>query len=198
MHKLGNFPDNLLDRQIEEICRYGREGWEDALGQIVVRGVGANDPTWKAISGNFYGYGFEPTVKMNQTWVDFHILHDSNPQGDIFLHVHWIPADATAGVVRWGVELIHANPLENFTTTRTIYLEQAAAGLFPHHQVIECNATDAIPANTLIPGGVIKTRFFRDALNDNYGGDAFPIFLNLHYRTDRFGTPEKSGNVYAL
>jgi len=197
-NKLGTFQDPLLDRQIERLAFFTEEGWEDVLGLIGVKGVGANDPTWKAFSGNFFGYAFEPS-KMNQCWVDFHGMHNANPQKEIYLHVHWSPATSAAGVVRWGIELIHANPHESFTTARTIYLEAASSGVFPYHQVIECEFADAIPSGVIIPGGVIKTRFFRDAThaNDTYPGDAFPHFLNLHYRADRNGTSYKEGNLYA-
>lgn len=197
LYKLANFKDPLLDRQIENIIRSGREGWEDALGPISVKGTGTNDPTWKAFSGNFSGFAFDP-AKMNQCWVDFHVMHDCNPMKEIYLHVHWSPAGTTAGVVRWGVELIHCNAMEAFSTTRTLYMESTAAGLFPYHQVVECSTADAIPGNILIPGGLIKARFFRDALhaNDTYAGDAFAHMLNLHYRTDRMGTEAKTGNLY--
>jgi hypothetical protein len=193
LFKLGKFIENLLDRQIDDIVYYVKEGWEDELGPIIVKGTGANDPTWKAFNGNHFGYAFEPTSKMNQCWVDFHLHHNMNPQKPVFIHVHWLPADATAGIVRWGIELILANMMSGFTMTRTFYLEQAAAEVYPYHQIIECPESEAIPGDTVQAGTLIKARLFRDAThaNDTYTGDAFASFLNLHYRVDRNGTPHK-------
>lgn len=198
LQKIAQFPTPDLDRQLEEVVFYGREGWTDELGAIGVRGVGANDPTWKAFSGNGFGYAFEK-LKMNQCWVDFHIDHHINPAHPVYIHLHWSPADDTAGNVRWGVEILsHGNPTEAFTGNRTFYMSGASLEAFPAHHVVECTDAEAIPGGVLIPGGIVKCRLFRDPTNeaDTYAGDAFPWFLNLHYRADRQGTPSKTGDLY--
>jgi hypothetical protein len=182
-------------------------GWRDLVGQIVVRGSGAQDPSFVNIPGstNMYAYEFPTNPASNkQFWVNYHIDHDYAFGTPIYLHVHWINAAATpnTGVVRWGFEYSvakgHQQQAFNLTSTTTVYVEQTCNATRYMHHIAEISVGDAIPATNLEPDSIIMTRIFRDtdSANDTNTDSVFPLLVDCHYLSDRLNTPNKAPAFY--
>lgn len=196
--------DDSIPGYVQIVADGGRggPGWKDEKSNILVRGVGVNDPTWKNIGGNFWGYAFDPGT-MNQCWIFTHIDHNYCPGTSVYPHIHWVPKLTNSGTVRWGFEWAvakgHNQEDFNFASSTTFYVEQAAsnASLYRHY-IGEASDGNAIPGTSLEPDSVIALRIFRDAthVNDTYTGDAFAFFADVHYKVRGVSTKNKAPNFY--
>jgi hypothetical protein len=179
-----------------------RPGWRDNLASFSQgRIAGANVPTWSQVVGGIYAYDFSPTA-MNEIWLNFHVDHDYCPGSVMYPHVHFLPSDNNAGVVRWGIEYMVAkgHGQQAFPgSTTTVYLDvPVAANSLRNHIISETSLVDAIPATNLEPDAVILCRYFRDAAhgNDTYGAKVWGIYGDLHYLSDRLSTASKAPDFY--
>jgi len=173
-------------------------GWRDNMQSLTMgRATGANVPNWATIVNGIDGWQFSPTT-MNELWINFHIDHDYKVGTALHFHVHWAPSTTNTGTVRWGVEFMAAkgHSRQAFPIPTTIYIEQAASGTALMHQVAE-HAAGVLSAS-FEPDCVIMCRIFRDAThpNDTYTGQAWGIFGDIHYQTERNSTPQKAPNFY--
>lgn len=172
--------------------------WRDIVGQIELRGTGANDPTFAVWAGNIYQYRFSATV-MNQVFFVFHVPHDYVPGTDVYMHVHWSNAAASpnTGTVRWGFEYIFAKGFDQaaFSSTNTVYAEQASSGTQYQHMIAE---TDAITMTGLEVDSLIIVRLYRDAAhgNDTCTDAVFAHTADIHYQSTNIGTKAKAPNFY--
>lgn len=177
--------------------------WKDLLGSIVVRGSGANDPTWSLITGStaMYAYQFSATV-MQQFWTALHIPHDYSAGTAAYLHMHWMNAAAApnTGTVRWGFEYMvakgHNQQAFPAGATTTVYVNQASPATRYQHNIAELALADAVPSTDLEPDSIIYVRAFRDAANgaDTCTDAVFALMCDLHYQADSIGTKNKSPN----
>ena len=95
---------------VSKLTRQHLHGGGVTLPLRLLRGSGANDPTFAAYTGtNFYAHQFSATV-MQQVYLQVHVPHDYVPGTDIYFHVHWSNAAATpnTGNVIWGFEYSYA------------------------------------------------------------------------------------------
>ena len=171
-------------------------GWRDILGQLELRGVGANDPTFAVYGAtNQRAYSFSATV-MQEVFIVFHIPHDYVPGTDIFFHMHWSNAAATpnTGNVIWGFEYQWAKGYNQaaFSTAATITVTQASPATRYMHQIAE---TAAITLSGLEVDSLILVRAYRDAAA---GGDTctdavFGHTADIHYQSTNLATKAKNG-----
>lgn len=183
----------------EEVPRGFRTGWRDMIGSPVVKGTGANDPTWAAFRSGINAYSFSASA-MKEVWFTFHIDHDYKVLTDLFLHCHWSTAGTNTGTVRWGFEYTFAkgHNQSNFPVTTTVYVEQAAQGTAYRHMVAEVAAINAVPGAGIEVDGLLMLRIFRDAAhaNDTCTDAAFLLTGDVHYQADRATTPNKAPDFY--
>jgi hypothetical protein len=183
----------------EEVPTGFRTGWRDMIGSPVVKGTGANDPTWTTFRSGINAYSFSASA-MKEVWFTFHVDHDYKVLTDLFLHCHWSTAGTNTGVVRWGFEYTFAkgHNQQNFPTTTKVYVEQAAQGTAYRHMVAEVAAIDAVPGAGIEVDGLLMLRVFRDAAhpNDTCTDAAFLLTGDIHYQADRHTTPNKAPNFY--
>jgi hypothetical protein len=175
--------------------------WKDLLGQITVRGAGANDPAFELITGstNMWAYSFSAGTMM-QFWTAFHIGHDYAPGTVVYPHVHWFNAAAVpnTGNVRWGFEYAvakgHSQQAFPLTATTTVYKLQASSATRYMHAIGEVAIGDAIPATNLEPDSVIYLRIFRDAadVGDTCTDKVYALMADIHYQADTIGTKNKA------
>lgn len=168
-------------------------GWNDIVIDIIVKGSGANDPTWTAFRNGIYTYAFSVTL-MKEVWGVLHIEHDYKPGGQVLLHVHWSTAGTDTGTCRWGVEytIAKGHGQEAFPATATTYLEAAANGTPYTHYVTEMSVS--LPVASVEPDSLILIRTFRDAthVNDTLTDVAYLLKMDVHYETDRFATKNRN------
>ena len=175
--------------------------WKDNLSSLSNgRQTGATAPDWETLTNGISAWSFPPNT-MNELWLSFHINHDWAPDTDQFPHIHFcVKDDQVEGVVRWGIEYtIAKRDTGVFPASTTVYLEPTIpANDALTHRVVEVSALDAIPAAELEVDAVVLVRVFRDGAhaNDTYAGDAFGLFADLHYQSDRDGTINRDSDDY--
>lgn len=181
------------------------DGWKDVTSQIIVRGTGANDPTWELITGstNMFAYSFAAAT-MNQFWICFHINHDYALGTKVYPHVHWLNAAASpnTGNVRWGFEYVaakgHNQAAFPLTATTTVYKTQACPATRYQHMIAEVDLADAIPSTSLEVDSLIYMRIFRDAADgaDTCTDKVYVLTADCHYQANTFATKNKAPDFY--
>jgi hypothetical protein len=179
-------------------------GWRDMIGAIVARGVGANDPTWAAVTGlgNMFAYSFAAAT-MQQIWIAYHIDHDYAEGTPIFMHTHWINAAVSpnTGAVRWGFEYTVAkgHQQQAFSAPTTVYVNQTCNATRYMHHIAEVAVVDAIPATNLEPDSMIYARIFRDAADaaDTCSDAVYLLTADCHYQASRYSTKNKAPDFNA-
>lgn len=167
-------------------------GWSDILGEINIKGSGAQDPTWATIRDGLNGYRFSATTT-NEIQTQFHIGHDYKPGGSVLIHAHWLTTGTNTGICRWGFEYSAAKGHNQgagsvFPASTTVYAEEAGVATAYTHHVTEISAS--ITLTNIEPDSIILCRVFRDAAhaNDTLTDTVFLIKADAHYETDRVAT----------
>lgn len=189
------------------------QGWNDLLGTLNVRSIGANDPTWEVYRGNIRQYQFANTG-MNEIWFDYHMQHDYKPGSDIYLHIHWSQAvvdtggaAGAPGQVKWYFDVSYAkgHQQQAFSAPITTSITQTASGTAYMHMLGEIQLSASAPTGSQInssqiePDGVLLVRAYRDPTDvaDTLNQAPFVHFVDIHYQTDRVNTKNKAPNFYA-
>lgn len=191
------FWPNLREDILRNRGPVGTYGFRDLVGNIVVKGTGANDPTWASFVGGINAYSFSATT-MKEVWLTFHIDHDYAPGTPIYLHTHWSTTGTNTGVCRWGFEYTVAKGHQQqvFPATTTVYVEQAGSGQALRHMIAEIVLDDAVPSTNLEPDTLLLVRCFRDAANgaDTLSDAAFLLTMDCHYQVDGISTKNRAPN----
>ena len=172
-------------------------GWNDYLtsGLALPKG-GANQPTLKEFRDGIYSLAFTGTGSTaEESWTEFHILHDYKFGTKVYPHVHWSHNNASpSGDVVWKVDYSVSKGHSGgaFPAPTTVSLQQTAAAQYTH-QIIETSEGNAIAATNLEPDSIILIRIYRDPTdsNDTFEDDAFLLFIDLHIEADGNLTHEK-------
>lgn len=175
-------------------------GFRDIIGQIELRGSGANDPTFSAYTGTaLRAYHFSASV-MQECFFVYHIPHDYVPGTDIYFHMHWSNAAATpnTGDVIWGFEYTYARGYNQqaFPATSTVTVTQACPATRYQHNIAE---TAAVTIANLEVDGLILVRAYRDAAA---GGDTctdavFGHTADVHYQSTGMATKNRDYPFYS-
>ena len=170
--------------------------YRDILGDVTVRGTGANNPTWSQIGTSaLYGYKF---AVGDELWMNFHLPHDYILGTDIFFHVHWLPDGTNANSVKWQFEYAYAKghnqAAYNIGSTTTVTAEQTVGGTQYQHYVTE---TTAQTITGLEPDGMIMVHISRITNSgfDNTAG-IFMQTADVHYLSNNLGTINRSPDFY--
>ncbi len=183
--------------------------WADLLSDIIIRGTGTAAPPYSQIGATgFYAYEFTGTgVQLKEGFGSYHIGHDYVPGTDIHWHIHWCPADANAGNVKWLVSMAYAKGHNqaafNFASPITTSVTTAAPGTQYQHMISELvisqSGAGSLFDNSIFePDGILKVRFYRDPADgaDTYGSSVFVDFCDCHYQSTGIGTKNKAPNFY--
>ena len=175
-------------------------GFRDIIGQIELRGSGANDPTFSTYTGTaLRAYHFSASV-MQECFFVYHIPHDYVPGTDIYFHMHWSNAAATpnTGDVIWGFEYTYARGYNQqaFPATSTVTVTQACPATRYQHSIAE---TAAVTIANLEVDGLILVRAYRDAAA---GGDTctdavFGHTADVHYQSTGMATKNRNYPFYS-
>jgi hypothetical protein len=174
----------------------GGSGWNDYLtsGLQLPKG-GANQPTLKEFRDGIYQLAFNGTTTAEESWTEFHILHDYEIGTKIYPHIHWshniaVPSGDVAWQIDYSVSKGHSGG--TFPAPTTISLVETAGAQYTH-QIIETSEGNAIPSTNLEPDSIIMMRIYRDPADgaDTFENDAFLLFIDLHVECDGKLTNEK-------
>lgn len=179
-------------------------GWKDIIGQIIVKGTGANDPEWAAITdlGGMFAYKFSELL-MKEVWLIYHIDHDYAEGTPVYAHVHWMNGAAVpnTGNVKWNFEYTvakgHSQQAFNAPTTVSVVAASSATRFM--HQLSEISVTDAIPATRLEPDSLILMRVYRDPADvaDTCTDPVFLLTADIHYQVGKFCTKQRTPDFNA-
>jgi hypothetical protein len=172
------------------------DGWRDLvahLGSAKDTGSGIR-MVWSKFTNSINAWIFDTTANINNgLHVAFHVDHDYKPGSLAYVHIHSSPAIAGAtGNVYWRFEytLARGHGQEVFPTTNTINLISAASPVALTHQITETAAgISLLEPDTLILGFVYREG---GSLLDTCTSDAYALYCDFHYQTDRQTTSTKA------
>lgn len=179
-------------------------GWKDLTSDLISRG-GASAPSYTAVgTSGFYGYEFTSNT-LKEVFANYHILHDYAPRTDMYIHMHWIAPNTTAGNVTWNFQIAYAKGYTQSQfniqtpTVVTVTTANPASGAWTH-MISEVKFTDIAGASGLINSsniqtdGVIMVRAYRNGgvTTDTYGSSVWGLFMDLHYQTRKNTTLNKN------
>lgn len=173
--------------------------WRDITGQILVKGVGVNDPTWEQIAATpFWAFNFAVN---DSCWMVYHIPHDIVPDADIYFHSHWISDGTETASVRWEYTYSYQKGFSQgaFNMTGTsVYSEEASSGIAYTHMITE---TAGITLSGLDePDGLILCRIKRvtntDSPHTDNSDNIYLLTADVHYQSTNIGTANKSPFFY--
>ncbi len=188
-------PSEVLGKQQHVFPDGPRFGWHDILGAPIVRGVGANDPTFEQINATpFNAYNFAVN---DQMWFAYHVPHDYVPNTDILLHAHWLPDGTDSNPVRWEWTYTYApgfNQLAYNLTGTTVFKEQTVGGTQYQSYTTE---SDLLTLGITEPDGIIYTRVRRitNGAVDNTDG-IYLLTADVHYQSTGRPTAGRQPDFY--
>lgn len=138
-----------------------------------------------AASTGVFAFHFDKTSE-EEVFFAVQFPHTRVAESDVNCHVHWMPTDATAGDVVWGLEYTWAPINGVFGTTTIVTGTDAAAGVAYTHQL---GPIATITGTGQTASSMMMCRFFRDASNvaDTYDADAIAIEVDFHVAIDKLG-----------
>lgn len=178
-------------------------GWRDIIGQLYVRGAGAQDPTWTTYNGVIYQYRFG--ALNDEVTMGFHLPHDYVPGTDIHAHVHWsLNVGLIAETVGWQFTSVYAKGFdqEAFTATPLVTsVTQASSTTQYQHMIAETVISSAAGSATLFANTLFEVDGFfiiRVKLLSLTGGSTYPFVhsIDLHYQSSNIATKNKAPSFY--
>lgn len=181
-------------------------GWEDLIGEIRTRGVGATDPSDATYIGNIKAYQFAVN---DEAWMNFHLNHDYVEGTDLYLHFHWSHNSAivTGGSVTWGADITYSKGHDQaaFSVTVNPTVVGNASTTQYQHIITEVQISDSSPSATQIDtdnleiDGLLMVRVYLSANNITSSGavpDPFLHYVDVHYQSSGIGTKQKAPDFY--
>jgi hypothetical protein len=175
----------------------GDFGWRDITGEVNVRGVGANDPSWAQMgSGPLYAYQFAVN---DECWMVYHVPHDIVPDADIHFHAHWVPDGTNAQPVKWQWDFAYAKGFNQAAypigSETTVTAEDNGPGTAWQHMVTETAAQSVADLDE--PDGLIYCRITRITNGGTENTDGiFLLTADVHYQSTNLATLNKSPSFY--
>lgn len=188
--------------------------WVDWLNSIYFRLRG---PLWRSIRFNLataIGGTVPPTLNAfgpggvakeyefnrgDSLLIKLEIDHNIAPGENVYPHVHWSTDGGGTGNVEWVLDYEIAKEGDVFATGTTITLVGAGTAVAWTHNTTEASDAQAFPvaeAGTILTGTLSRGNTV-DTYPDTVFGHVFGLSLDLHYLTDRFGTPNREPDLYA-
>lgn len=170
-------------------------GWNDLLGEFIVRTSGADRPTLATLFGGHQMLVWSRTA-LNQTTVNWHLRHDYKPGSAVYPHIHFRPTGNLAGNVHWRFIL---SATKGYGQTSGIPAATTIDVIFPipansmgTHFVAEIPApgwyTTELSWDTVIHCTVQRRA---DLATDTHEATVAAWQADLHYQVGRIATPAR-------
>jgi len=182
--------------------------WKDLIGDIVPKTSGPGTPAITTLTGDVKAFAYAANDTGDCV---YHMPHDWAPGTDLFLHVHWTHngTDISGSfVIDYGFTYAKGHQQASFSAgqSATQTLSGLTIGNTPTlwHRVDEFQLSSKTPAanqldtNLLEVDGLIVLHFVATTIPSITGGSGKPFILTLdiHYQSDRVGTPNRSPDFY--
>jgi hypothetical protein len=164
--------------------------WDDLRTPVNLVSVPSEKaPTWTDFKGSQVLAFANQAVEGNEEKVYFALQmpHDYAEGTDIVPHVHWTPADAVGGNVRWLLTYSWANDNTQFPAESTIYTVGAAGVTIDQH--LKTRFETVSGAGKKI-SSMLLCKLQRNSSNvlDTYGNAAYLLEFDIHYQKDDIGS----------
>ena len=134
------------------------------------------------VSGGMKSFGFDGGASTEELFYHCDVQHDYIAGGDMVFHVHWMPATATGGNVKWQIEYQWVEDGATWPAPTTL-TGTTAAGTTAWSD----KRTDfTIPGVGKTYNSRLMVRLFRNPADaaDTYAGDAVLSSVGMHYQAD--------------
>jgi hypothetical protein len=171
-------------------------GWQDELGQIIVRTTGAGNPSWSQIGASiFRAYKF---AVGDICQIHYHLTHGLCPGTAIFPHVHWTTDGTDANTVKFELSVVYAKGYKrgnfDFASPDVFTVEEAPDGTAYNHVISEDGSGLAL--DTEVDGLVIvHLARVTNGGTDNED-DVFVLMADVHYQADTVATKTRNYPFY--
>lgn len=179
-------------------------GWHDMLSPTMIyEGAAAHKPTFEVLVGNIRAYQFS---ELDESFHNFHILHDYVPNSEMYIHVHWTQATipSTAGNLTWEFEVSYAKGYDQqgFTSpTKVITVQQPSVTSARLHKIAETKLATPSGTGGLLDSEQIETDgliLVRTRLLTNTSNvDPHMLFCDIHYQSTGIPTKNKNFNFWS-
>lgn len=180
-------------------------GWNDIIGQVVVRVTGPSNPTWKQMGASpFYGWAFSVGDSVQ---VNYHFNHDMSfnqrlDECGLYLHAHWMASGTDTNTVKWQFTYTMAKAFAQGSVFdiagggTTVDVEEAATGTAWEHMTSEIASPVSLAG--FEPDTTMMCRVTRvtNGGTDN-ANDIFMDFTDGHYQVERMYTKNRTPDFYA-
>ena len=170
-------------------------GWNDVLGEFIVRTAGTDRPTLATPFNGHHMLVWSSTA-LNQTTVNWHLRHDYKPGSAVYPHIHFRPTGNVSGNVHWRFILSATKGygqragIPTATTIDLIF--PIPANSLGTHFVAEIPApgwyTTELEWDTVIHCTVQRRA---DLATDTYNATVAAWQADLHYQVGRIATPAR-------
>ena len=170
-------------------------GWNDLLGEFIVRTSGTDRPTLATPFNGHHMLVWSSTA-LNQTTVNWHLRHDYKPGSAVYPHIHFRPTGNVSGDVHWRFILSatkgHGQRAGIPTATTIDLIFHIPANSLGTHFVAEIPApgwyTTELEWDTVIHCTVQRRA---DLATDTYNATVAAWQADLHYQVGRIATPAR-------
>lgn len=175
-------------------------GWHDLLGQLQIRGAGAQDPSWVVYQGVIYQYQF---TLNDEVTVVYHLPHDYVPGSDIFIHAHW--SLNGAGITQnctWQFDATYAKGYNQsaFPAVTTVSVLQASSTVQYQHMIaeVQLSTNGAVGGINLEVDGLLLVRISLSANSGTGTGTSRPFLhtADIHYQSTALPTKGRNGPAF--
>lgn len=138
-------------------------------------------------SQGVFAYAFAPGQEQ-EVYFTAQLPHRYKEGTDLFAHVHWIPQNANAGDVVWGLEYTWTNVGEQYPVNTTVAEAISAAPTVARQQTVSPIVT--LDGTGKLLSSMIMGRLFRNgpSVNDTYTGFAVLLEIDFHFQIDSDGS----------
>jgi hypothetical protein len=174
-------------------------GWHDMLSPTSTAPGSAIE--YNTFIGSIKEYQFQVN---NETFHQFHMLHDYAPGTDIYIHVHWSHNSdlVTGGSLTWNIEATYSKGYNQgvFSTPVNVPIVVPAVTTKYKHTISEVKlsapggAGGLLDSNMLETDGIIKVRLSLEA--NTTGANPFLFFCDAHYQSTGIPTKNKNYNFW--
>jgi hypothetical protein len=179
----GDFLDRIKDGTIDDTM------WDDVRVAAQVTRLGSSAPNWTNITGSISTLVF---ANAQSNFVEFNaqIPHKYVLGSNIYPHVHWGPAGAGAGDVRWSLDYGWADIGSPFSGSTVTYVNDTASGVENDHQVAIFPAIDGTGMGI---SSMLLCRLTRLGSSgpDTYGDGANFYEFDFHIEMNSLGSDEE-------
>lgn len=196
----------ILFKEVSMSYLLERIGWNDLLGQLIVKNPGSyNAPSFGLIGGGPMGaYAFtSPSLK--EAFIDFHVDHKYSVGTNMFIHMHWLPNTADAGYfVKWYFQIAYAKGYNRAPMSIGSLIEvdvtTETPGVQYQHMISEVQFSNdggtggLLDTNIIETDGIFMVRAYRNANigSDNYNATVWGLYCDIHFQSDQISTKNRN------